>query len=450
MAWKGDSILKTIKKMPLLFALTLSLVWLNACQTPDDIPTISGTIVSVSESRRFQEIDGFGGALPMWVSSSNAMLTEDEIQKLTGMGDQEMGLSLIRTIITPQSENWAFATENLQLAKSYGSDLRILASPWTPPAYMKDNNSLIGGGTLLPEHYQDYVDHLNSYIKYMKNQGVEIDVVSLQNEPDWHPNYESCEWNGLQFKNFLADYGDQIQEAEVLVGESLRFDRAYTDPSLNHLNAVKNFEYVGGHLYSAENSGNLGPYELAEERGKGRWMTEYLIHDADGEGEAIWGGSNQKVWDETLDEMMRTVHLSMEANWNAYLWWWMRRFYSFIGDGESQFGTEKGVILKRGWAFSHYSKFVRPGYTRIGLSTNKDMEMTAYQGDGHIVLVMLNRSYSRYSDMLMMLPGEPESAEAYITSQFQNREDLSINLQGGNATLPEIPPRSVMTAVFTY
>lgn len=67
---------------------------------------------------------------------------------------------------------------------------------------MKDKNSLIGGGTLLPEHYPDYVDHLNGYIAYMKEQDVEIDVVYLQNEPDFHPNYESCSWNGIQFKIF--------------------------------------------------------------------------------------------------------------------------------------------------------------------------------------------------------------------------------------------------------
>lgn len=147
---------------------------------------------------------------------------------------------------------------------------------------------------------------------------------------------------------------------------------------------------------------------------------------------------------------MRTVHLSMEANCNAYMWWWMRRFYSFIGDGEAEFGTEKSVILKRGWAFSHYSKFVRPDYTRIGVSSNKEIEMTAYEGDGQIVLVMLNRSTSKSSDILIDLPGKPVSSEAYITSQFQNRENLNISFEEGNATIPEIGLRSVITAVFLY
>lgn len=441
-----------VKKSGLFLAMAILLTAVfSSCETASSGKTNKDAVVSINNEERYQTIDGFGGALPMWVSNASRMLTEEEIQKFTGMGDDEMGISLVRTIISPNPSNWPNAVANLQQAKETGSDLRILATPWTPPAEMKDNKSTVGGGTLLPEFYQDYADHLNAYIEYMDEQGVEIDVVSLQNEPDWHPDYESCSWTGEQYRDFLRDYGDQIINAEVLVGESLRFDRAYTDPSLKDEGALENFEYVGGHLYSCESSWNLKSYPLAETNGKNPWMTEYLIHDADGSGAPIWGGDDLAVWDETLDEVVRTVHKTMEANWSAYIWWWMRRFYSFMGDGEEQFGTVKSEILKRGWAFSHYSKFVRPGYVRIGAAATNGLAVTAYEGGGRIVMVMLNRSRSSFKNLEIDLPVEAITAEAFITSQFRNRENLEIELvKERTAEIPFVEERSIITAVFTY
>lgn len=422
-------------------------------QGPDSDPIVLTPNITVDTSTRHQTIDGFGGALPMWVASASTMLTTDEVRTAVGMGDNELGLSILRTIIEPNSSSWSFAVGNLQEAKSYGEDVQILASPWSPPAHMKSNNSTTNGGKLLTQYYGDYADHLNDYVEYMAGQGVSIDVVSIQNEPDWHPNYDSCDWSGQEMKDFVRDHGAAIQGAKLLVGESLRFDRAYTDPSLNDVGAVANLDIVGGHLYDAESSGNLSKYPLAEEKGKNRWMTEWLVHDADGSGAAIWGGDNQAVWDESLDVMLRSVHMSMVVDWSAYIWWWLRRFYSFIGDGESQYGTRKGEILKRGWAFSHYSKFVRPGFVRVGTSADasvRSLELTAYDGDGKIVAVILNRGSNDYDDVVFEIPDTVTSAGAYVTSRSKNREAIDVTSQGRYATVSSIAARSVVTVVMSY
>lgn len=409
--------------------------------------------VSVDLSTSYQTIDGFGAALPMWVGSANGMLTTAEVRKAVGMGNDELGLSILRTMISPDSNSWAFTVNNLQEAKSYVNGVKILASPWSPPAYMKDNKSTINGGKLLLEHYGDYAAHLNNYVKYMSERSITIDVVSIQNEPDWHPDYDSCDWTGAELRNFVRDYGLQIQGTKLLVGESLRFNRAYTDPTLNDSVAVNNIDFVGGHLYSAESSGNLSPYPLAKEKGKPVWMTEWLSHEADGSGAAIWGTpANLAVWDETLDTMMRSVHKSMEANWSAYMWWWLRRFYSFIGDGDTSFGTTKGEILKRGWAFSHYSKFVRPGYLRVKVDKNSrtnGLEITAYKGDGKVVLVILNRTQTAVTDAVIDIPQGIKSAQLFQTSISQNRESAEINLNAQMATI-DIASRSVSTLVLNF
>jgi len=77
-------------------------------------------------------------------------------------------------------------------------------------------------------------------------------------------------------------------------------------------------------------------------------------------------------------------------NWNAYIWWYLPRYYSFIGDGEQ--GTNIGEILKRGYAFSHFSKFVRPGFVRVDASTSRytDLKIIVYSGNDQIVVVIIN------------------------------------------------------------
>jgi O-glycosyl hydrolase len=406
-------------------------------QTPD---------ITVNTSTSFQTIDGFGAATPIF--NVGGQWTTSETQTLVGMGSGELGLSIVRTVISPESGEWSGLVSSLQTAKSYGSDVKILASPWTAPANFKTNNSRVNGGKLRTDFYDDYAAHLNNYVQFMASQGVTIDVTSVQNEPDWHPDYDSMDWSGTELRNWVRDHGANVNGTELLVAESLRFNRQYTDPTLQDATARNNIGYVGGHLYDTENSGNLSPYPLANQFGKNQWMTEWNLHAADGSGSNIWGDpSNAAVWNESLDDIMRTVHLSMESGWSAYIWWYGRRFYSFIGDGESQFGTTLGEPLKRGYAFSQYSKYVRPGDERVALSKSSrasSLEVTAYQGRGEVVLVMLNRSNSAVNDAVVQVPQNISTAEYTVTSQNLSAQPQPANVSGGQVTV-DIPARSIST-----
>lgn len=406
-------------------------------QTPD---------ITVNTSSSFQTIDGFGAATPIF--NVGGQWTTSETQTLVGMGSGELGLSIVRTVVSPESGEWSGPVSSLQTAKSYGSNVKILASPWTAPAHFKTNNSRVNGGKLRTDFYDDYAEHLNSYVQFMQSQGVTIDVTSVQNEPDWHPDYDSMDWSGTELRNWVRDHGANVNGTELLVAESLRFNRQYTDPTLQDATARNNIGYVGGHLYDTENSGNLSPYPLANQFGKNQWMTEWNLHAADGSGSNIWGDpSNAAVWNESLDDIMRTVHLSMESGWSAYIWWYGRRFYSFIGDGESQFGTTLGEVLKRGHAFSQYSKYVRPGDERVALSKSSrasSLEVTAYQGRGKVVLVILNRSNSAVNDAVVRVPQNISAAEYTVTSQNLSAEPRPASVSGGQVTV-DIPARSIST-----
>lgn len=420
----------------------------TATRTPTPNLTSAPADLTVNTGTRYQTIDGFGAAVSIW---GGAWSTADT-QTLVGMGDNQLGLSIVRTGISPVSSDWGTQVSALKTAKAYGSDVKILASPWTAPAAWKSNNSRINGGTLLTSRYGDYANHLNSYVQYMKSQGVTIDVTSVQNEPDWHPDYDSMAWTGDTLRNFARDHGAKITGTKLMVAESLGSNRAYTDPTLNDATARNNIGYIGGHIYGQENGPNLSRYPLAAQYGKNQWMTEWNYHQADGNGSNIWGDpSNLAAWNETLDVIMPSVNRTMEASWSAYVWWYGRRYYSFIGDGESAYGTTGGAVLKRGWAFSQYSKYVRPGHQRIGVTESakaSPLDVTAYQGDGKVTLVILNRSTSAVNGAVIQAPQDVRSALHTMTSQYSSRAARTTSVSGSQVTV-DVPARSISTVVIT-
>jgi glucuronoarabinoxylan endo-1,4-beta-xylanase len=423
--------------------------------SPTTAPTTSPTTgpsaaadITVNSAAKYQTIDGFGAAVSIWGSAWSTA----ETQTLVGMGSNQLGLSIVRTGISPVSGEWPTQVSALKTAKSYGSNVKILATPWTAPAAWKTNNSRTNGGKLKTDYYDDYANHLNSYVQYMRGQGVPIDVTSVQNEPDWHPDYDSMDWNGTELRNFVRDQGAKVQNTKLMVAEAVNLNYSYTDPTLNDAGARNNIGYIGGHLYGTESAGRLAPYPLAAQYNKPVWMTEWNLHAADGSGSNIWGNpSNKAAWDETLDDIIRTVHRSMEANWSAYVWWYGKRYYSFIGDGEAAYGTTAGAPLKRGYAFSQYSKYVRPGYQRIGLTKSakaSPLEVTAYQGGGKVTLVILNRSTSAVNNAVVQAPQNVAKAEDYLTSQTVSAASQPASVNGAQVTV-NVPARSISTLVFT-
>jgi O-glycosyl hydrolase len=400
--------------------------------------------ITVDTARSYQTIDGFGAATPIW--PENGQWTTSETQTLVGMGKGQLGLSIVRAGLSPVSSEWSGVVSCLKTAKSYGSDVKILASPWTAPPSFKTNNSRVNGGKLKADYYDDYAKHLNDYVQYMKKQGVTIDVTSIQNEPDWHPNYDSMDWTGTELRNFVRDQGAKVKDTKLMVAESMSFNRQLSDPTLQDATARNNIGYIGGHIYGASPSA----YPLATQYGKNQWMTEWNLHEADGNGSTIWGTpSNAAAWNESLDRILGSVHKSMESGWSAYIWWYGRRFYSFIGDGEAQYGTKKGEVLKRGYAFSQYSKYVRPGDQRVALSKSSkasSLEVTAYQGKGkdQVVLVILNRSNSAVSNAVVQVPQNISTAEYTVTSQTLSAQTQTANVSGGQVTV-NIPARSIST-----
>lgn len=379
--------------------------------------------VNINASIEYQTITGFGGMNGAgWIGD----LTASQIETAFGSDEGQLGLSIMRMRIDPNSANWNIQVQSAVRAYQLGA--KLLATPWSPPAYMKTNNSLNNGGKLKPEYYGDYATHLLNFVDFMSRNGAPLYTVSVQNEPDWHPDYESGDWSGDDFANFLSSQGARFgSNIKVTVGESVGFVKKFTDPVLNSPTAVQHADIIAGHLYGAVPQ----DYPLARAKGKQVWMTEHYTdskNDAD-------------VWPLALD-VGTELHRSMMANFNAYIWWYIRRSYGFI--------KENGQVSKRGYIMAQYARYVRPDYKRIGATEKpySDVSVSAFKGpDNKIVMVVVNTGASSRSLNLILQNTNVGNLVKYSTSATLNVAYGGTTKVNNGAATVIVEPQSVTTFV---
>lgn len=125
----------------MLRALTCALGVLLASQA-------AAQTVTITPGQTYQTIRGFGGMNGAgWIND----LTPAQVDLAYGSGNGQIGLSILRMRIDPSSAGWA--TQVPTAARVHALGGLVFASPWSPPAYMKSNNSLTNGGKLLPRYY---------------------------------------------------------------------------------------------------------------------------------------------------------------------------------------------------------------------------------------------------------------------------------------------------------
>lgn len=391
--------------------------------------------INIDGRIKYQHVTGFGGfsPSPTW----QYWLTDTEMDKLFGTGEDQLGLNILRLYIANNRNYWNGGVANAKRAKMYGAF--VFASPWSPPASWKTNNDDSHGGELLTSRYEDWANFLNDYYKYMDQHGATIDAVSIQNEPDWTADYQSCRWSGEQMATFLKQYGSLI-ECKIIAPEAIHFSREMHEPILNDDAACAELDIMGGHFYGWDGSS----YPLAAQKGKEVWMTEYLINERQ---------QNNHVdinWKDDGFLFARSVNDAMLANMSAWVHYSLKRYYGCLGDGD--YGTTNNQITKRGYILSHYAKYVS-GTTRIrhALTDNTGkLSSSAYitaSGDSVVVMV-LNQSADSYNTTLS-LPFYTLGGKQIVTTETQNmqKDDLAWEEETYMPVI-EVQPYSVNTYIF--
>ena len=387
-----------------LYAAVLSLAAVTAVQ--------AATVTVTVRDNRYQTVTGFGaaccdGAMCPFGNDTNPVKLLYGPTSQIGLNIMRMEISpnFVGDVVVPEWNNydtpydWKGSLPSAKIVKQRGGI--VFGTPWSPPGEYKTNGTAQGGnsedqgyqrGTLRQDCYEKFFPWLNTFLAYMKKNGVYVDAVSIQNEPDWWVNYSGCLYTPDQQLKLVKENAHMLdretyQGVRLISAEPLGFDPAYSNKLLNDPTARQQIDIIAGHLYGHPPLGNMKSANvLASKYGKEVWMTEHSVTDNI---DRLPNWHEQLLFAEELNECML-------AGCTGYIYWYMRAHWAFVGTGETKYnpGNTKNKLLPRAFVMSHFSKNVT-GSTRLQTSatvatgTNSAFETSAYiKGDSLIVMAI--------------------------------------------------------------
>ena len=197
--------------------------------------------VFVAPQKTFQTFMGIGGAISDASAEVFAKLSPaKQAELLTAYYNKDNGIdyNLLRTSIHSSdfsSGSYTYIAEGDKEMKTFsishdqqfripmikraiqmaGGKLLLYATPWSPPAFMKSNKTMLQGGTLLPEFYQAWANYYVKFVKAYEKEGMPIWGITVQNEPMATQTWDSCIFSAEAERDFLKNFlGPTIQKEE--------------------------------------------------------------------------------------------------------------------------------------------------------------------------------------------------------------------------------------------
>jgi glucuronoarabinoxylan endo-1,4-beta-xylanase len=243
----------------------------------------------------------------------------------------------------------------------------VYAVPFSPPSKWKSDHRSTLGGKLLPQYYADYADYLADFVLYSARvRHINVDVLSLQNEPDVVAPWDSTRWTGEELGTFLKlvalRLARQQSTTKIMMPEGSTWDHSalLATPSLDNRDARKYIGILASHSYGGYNAVEQGRGLLrgASERYMiPLWMSEY----------SIIGRPDDPGMEAAL-RLAHTMYLDF-AHGDASAWIYCFSIFTHVFPGSmGVFSPPKDgtlVVPKRFWAFANYSRYVRPGWKRM-------------------------------------------------------------------------------------
>ena len=392
--------------------------------------------VFVDPSKRFQTILGIGGALTDAAAETFAKLPkakQSEILSAYFDVNNGIGYTLARTNIHScdfSSGSYTYVDEGDAELKSFsishdqqfripfikqalaaaGGKLIIFASPWSPPAFMKDNKSMLQGGKLKGESYQSWANYYTKFIKAYQREGIPIWGITIQNEPMATQRWESCIYSAEEERDFLKNYLGPTMKREGLGDKKiiawdhnrdLIYQRVSTiladpkaaqyvwgigyhwyepwsggEPMHDNVKLVrqsfpdKNLIFTEG-CADSFNAQKLDDWKLGEQYGRS------MINDFNN------GAVGWTDWNILLDETGGPNHVKNFC------------FAPVHADTK----TGQLIYTNSYYYIGHFSKFVRPGAKRIASSPSRSQLLSAafINPDGKVSVVVMNQSDKKTS-----------------------------------------------------
>lgn len=286
-----------------------------------------------------------------------------------------------------------FIKRALETAKG---NIKIYASPWSPPAWMKTNNDMLHGGKLKPEYNQTWADYFVKFVKAYEKEGIPMWGLTVQNEAMAVQVWESCIFTAAEERDFVRDYlgptlkKNGLSDLKLMIWDHnrgimyQRAEVAYEDPAASKYIAGMAFHYyVGDHFDNVRMVHDAFPDKMliyTEAGMSGSWRTgvnvaKNMIIDLNN-----WT-NGWTFWNLLLDENRGPRHAG-----------------GLGGTSIVTANTKTGKISFNPpyYYFGHFSRFIKPGAKRIACTSNSDDFLaTAFiNKDKKIAAVMLNISDS--------------------------------------------------------
>lgn len=382
--------------------------------------------IVVDEKKKYQQMDGFGAS---FTDASaylvyNKLSPEKRREVMEKLFDREkgIGISFLRqpmgatdyttklysyddlpTGVDEDPDLKYFSIDHdkkyiiplLKEAMEINPELKIMASPWSPPGWMKTTGSMIGG-SLRRSYYSVYAQYFVKFIRSYEVEGIPIYAITVQNEPLYVPKeYPGMKMDWVEQADFIGEYLGPAFESAGIKTKILCYDHNWDNTTyaayvLSHEKASK---YVSGsawHFYGGKHEAMSKIKEMFPD--KEIWFTE-------GSG----GDWVPAFFNAYMDQMMHVIRIP--RNWAKTVVWWNIALDEKRGPTILSKSTCRGLIeinQKTGevkynvdyYTLGHISKFVLPGAYRIDSYTYQDrLESVAFLNpDGSKVLIVSNRT----------------------------------------------------------
>jgi len=425
-----------------------------------------------------QTITGFGAAAMEYLMRP---IDETEIIRKAYEADSPIGLNILRMEMSPNMKgditsadvgwdtpyDWHGYLPAVKEARSHGAI--IMATPWSPPAAYKTNNDTSGGqednvhGKLKTSSYGSLFSWFNTFLTYMQNNGAPVDIVSIQNEPDWWVSYSGCEYTPQEQHDLVLNYAKRLNKEKfgvrLMSAEPLGFAPDYYKVLMEDPETEQYIDLLGGHVYgNYDRKENLAK-TVGYAKGKEVWMTEHTVNQREEE----LGIRDLPTWHEQL-EFVEDVHECLINGATAYVYWYLLRECGFIGDGTKYDKTEcltpgntRGEILPRGRLMGQFARNLK-GATRLvttsslanGTKTpgvNRNFENSAFlRGDSLIVNIV--DTLSREFKLQLTLPYQATSLKRIQSTEEAVCAESDVTIEKGKTFEFLIPARSFTTYIF--
>jgi len=410
-----------------------------------DIP-----VIEINEKKTFQPVDGFGftltGGSAMLINRMNDVAKQSLLQELFSKEENSIGISYLRISIGASDLDSSVFSYNdlpkgetdeslstfslskdadnlipvLQSIVKINPAIKIMGSPWSPPTWMKDNGRSKGGHLLL-KYYDAYARYFLKYILAMKKNGISIDAITLQNEPEHGGNNPSMLMTATEQANFVANHLGPLFQKNNIGTKIIVWDHNCDHPEypiavLNNSMAKKYIDGSAFHLYNGDISA-LTEVKNAHPDKKLYFTEQWTGSKGSFDGDFIWHVKN--------------VVIGSMKNWSSVALEWNLandpKFEPHTPGGCTECKgalTIDGSSIERNVAYyiiAQASKFVPAGSIRIESTSIKGLENVVFlRPDGKLVLIMLNEKVSEVEFVInfrgksILSSMKPSSAASFL------------------------------------